>query len=1332
MAAVAVGAPDTLHEREAERVADEVTSGPSGPHRSPPSITPLHDHSAQASCACEETVQRAGAGPPGGELALPTGGGAPLATPALRRMSGRFGHDFAGVRIHHDGEADRLAEGIGARAFTIGNHVYFRVGEYAPGTPAGDHLLAHELTHVVQQGGTQSVAQRDLGDDISAGFNAGVNWVDETTAPARELVGEGVDYVAGEASEALAAAQQALVDYLQQHAPLVLALLNGSIAEQIREHVLSALDASFGGLGERIRSDGLLATLQSLFPEMVAGAKDIAADVAGGDCGSLFALASRIGAFINRLLGPIFDDVSGVIGDIAGFFGDLWTQFGKPALEAVKKVAGAAWTFVSETAEAAWELVSPIVTTFGELWESYAAGFDMVWDSAASLLGTVTGFLTDIWDDIVAEIEPYKTEILAAVGVALLFTPAAPVVIVAVGVPLAYQGISYLIEHWNDIGILVSAREFLSSTLYPMLQGGLAYLSAAMATAGSMLSSMAQTAIGGITSLIEALGGAPLLAALATAFDTVATGINDAIAWIQNDFVGYLQEIGAKCAAVLGELQPLIVLGAAILLFPVNPFLLYVVIAGWAWRALPECFKPAIIDFAIGLMISLIEALPDFEALGEAWPLAKAQLIDVLTRSLALPSDEKIAMSNKVARFMTGEDFTWVITLVNAARQVPDHFEGQFEEELIGINLTTPLAFERGAPGGAGEGAPSASATSAISAVGADPDSALLRQAGLAPEQISARFSYSSMESSLMEELALADGASRELFSEGEGGWDALREGLAAAPTGDGAGSGAEGEVEDTEALLQQMMDQPFEAPCGEAAAPATAAPAVVPESERIGPLTRGQRARYMWAMMRKGLGHWFDCNKHWLVPAIIIAAIALLAVILLTEGAALGVIVEIMEVVGTIMIGVAAVRVAYYVGEFVAKAFSDDAAGAAVALARGLAVAAVELIFLLLFELGGRAIRAVLGSGAKGGARAGARAVAEGAEDTARVAGAAARGSDDAARGTARAVAGAERSADDAARAAAAEGRTGAAAADDAARGTARSASGASDDAARAGARVVAAGDEAAVGGVRRFGRAVLRNGRIVLDTIGEGFARGVRRIGELIERIRGFFNEIRGMRIVREGRWFFIEILYNPWARIAGMRIDVLDEAAHDAVFLTDDQLRALAHGGQTQSGPIRLFEVAEYLTTTSKGRGVVGDLLTGDHIPSRAAILLARIAERERTLGRALTTTEFEALAREARDLGVTVTLTEDLHKLLSRTYGGRNTASQIAGDAADLVSAFRRDAEAILGGLHAQGVRRPDIVGAYLRAYQENVRRGVFAADASIDAMLNRYLRLAAGP
>jgi hypothetical protein len=83
------------------------------------------------------------------------GSGQPLSDNVRSQMESGFGADFGNVRVHADAESDTLNQSLEARAFTHGSDVFFRQGEYNPDNTAGQELLAHELTHVVQQGAAQ-------------------------------------------------------------------------------------------------------------------------------------------------------------------------------------------------------------------------------------------------------------------------------------------------------------------------------------------------------------------------------------------------------------------------------------------------------------------------------------------------------------------------------------------------------------------------------------------------------------------------------------------------------------------------------------------------------------------------------------------------------------------------------------------------------------------------------------------------------------------------------------------------------------------------------------------------------------------------------------------------------------------------------------------------------------------------------------------------------------------------------------------------------------------------------------------------------------------------
>jgi hypothetical protein len=92
------------------------------------------------------------------EIEQTRGGGGQLPDAFRSKMEGHFKTDFKGVRVHTDGQADQLSRSLNAKAFTTGSDIYFRQGDYDPDSQGGQKLIAHELTHVVQQGGTQRKA----------------------------------------------------------------------------------------------------------------------------------------------------------------------------------------------------------------------------------------------------------------------------------------------------------------------------------------------------------------------------------------------------------------------------------------------------------------------------------------------------------------------------------------------------------------------------------------------------------------------------------------------------------------------------------------------------------------------------------------------------------------------------------------------------------------------------------------------------------------------------------------------------------------------------------------------------------------------------------------------------------------------------------------------------------------------------------------------------------------------------------------------------------------------------------------------------------------------
>ncbi len=95
------------------------------------------------------------------ELANSKNSGSPLPENTRSDMEARFGADFSNVRVHTGSNAVTLSRSINAQAFTTGNDIYFNSGKFEPGTNEGKHLLAHELTHTIQQTGKSGPLQQN-------------------------------------------------------------------------------------------------------------------------------------------------------------------------------------------------------------------------------------------------------------------------------------------------------------------------------------------------------------------------------------------------------------------------------------------------------------------------------------------------------------------------------------------------------------------------------------------------------------------------------------------------------------------------------------------------------------------------------------------------------------------------------------------------------------------------------------------------------------------------------------------------------------------------------------------------------------------------------------------------------------------------------------------------------------------------------------------------------------------------------------------------------------------------------------------------------------------
>jgi hypothetical protein len=325
-AKLTVSAPGDAHERQADAMAAHVMRSSTLPSPTVSRCTSCVSRKTDTASAPTLDAQLSA------RIEAAANGGVPLPGAVRAEFEPRFRANFAAVRIHHDARAAALSTALQARAFTRGRHVFFNHGEYAPTTERGKTLLAHELTHVVQQGAAGAAhVQRE--------FDLGV----------------------GAALEALA------MRMVRQYAPSLEALLRSGPVQWLRDRASEA----FRGVFDRVTAllpAGALARLSEVFHGLAQQVSLIVSALRTGDCGPLLRAIATMRAFLSGAAGAAWARLTDLVRPIGDFFTNLWQGFGAPAQEALTRFGSDLWTQVQGLGTRIWSSTQPLRDGLGQAW----------------------------------------------------------------------------------------------------------------------------------------------------------------------------------------------------------------------------------------------------------------------------------------------------------------------------------------------------------------------------------------------------------------------------------------------------------------------------------------------------------------------------------------------------------------------------------------------------------------------------------------------------------------------------------------------------------------------------------------------------------------------------------------------------------------------------------------------------------------------------------------------------------------------------------------------------------------------------------------------------
>jgi phage-related protein len=636
--ALRVSSPHDPAEREAVAKAAEVMRAPApAASIAVGETTSLQPCSCDA-CSCGSGIHRKESGPapahdPSHEIhSAVSAGGTPLSPGVRTFMEPRFGADFGGVRIHTGEHAAQLSHNLNAHAFTVGNHIFFGRGQYQPDAGSGKELIAHELTHTIQQGASPQHSGPQPAPAVQRTAAQGTLQRDEQKKSWWESLTDWGESFAW--------------DMVRTVAPGAVKIIEkgpSGVLEWLGEKISSAADAAFNTLMAPVRAvSGVGDALSALFSPMLTALQTAAGQIARNDCSPIREAAEKIEKTAEKIITPIVEKLQPVVAKVKGFLNDLWDTIGAPI-----------WGWIKAYAQFQWEAIQwwiGVVQSFWSwIWEKTAwirslASKAWTWiknklgigegpEGQDGLLQWVQAKVEAAWDALKAKIEPFKkqlTTIITTIGaVALVLSPAGPVLAIVGAVAGAVQGLRWLAAHWGKGDIIVQARAYIEKTLIPPLLNAVHKLSAAVMHMAESVASALASFSAGLAAAVGSLAGS-VLRFLVSAVQWIADQAHAIADWASAKLTGLANWLTAALDRLQVFLKQILALLSRVGAVILDIYGLPILLAEKVWNLIPSCIRDPIVDFLGPIILRQIELFSELAKDNDAWQKTKADVMKLI------------------------------------------------------------------------------------------------------------------------------------------------------------------------------------------------------------------------------------------------------------------------------------------------------------------------------------------------------------------------------------------------------------------------------------------------------------------------------------------------------------------------------------------------------------------------------------------------------------------------------------------------------------------------------------------------------------------------------
>lgn len=579
------------------------------------------------------------------------GSGTPLPKETLSSYEPAFGADFSKVIIHTGTDAVAMNKEIGARAFTHGSDIYFNEGMYDPTSSSGKQLLAHELTHTVQQGASTLQTNKQTGGpgsdyskanapNIQADWsNVGIPFTNYEFDPSIEGVKNAAN-IAKDVVTDFGETQGWMI--LREFAPAVVPIVQKGpegIFDWLKESAGTAVEGVFDSLMSPVRAvSGVGQQLFAQFAPMLASIQEAGVKIEQNDCTPLREAAEKIETTAGQLITPIVEKLQPVVAGVKDFLSSLWEKIGAPIWDWIKDYASAKWAeimmIVDQIQAAAkwiWDNTEWVRSIADQAWTWFKnkLGIGEGVEGQDGILQWVQQKLEAAWNVLKAKLEPFKRELTAvgtAVGeVALALSPAGPVLAIGNAVAGAAQGLRWIYTNWGKGDMVVQARVYLEKILIPSLQGAANRLGAAIVRMADSITGALVNFAAGLVRAVGSLGDS-LLGVAVSAVQWITDQVTSLADWAQLQLGQLSQWMTSALDKFQLFLQQMLAFFEKVGNVVLDIWGLPVLLGEQVWNWVPACIRDPIVDFLGPIILRQIEIFQELVKDNDAWQKTKTEV----------------------------------------------------------------------------------------------------------------------------------------------------------------------------------------------------------------------------------------------------------------------------------------------------------------------------------------------------------------------------------------------------------------------------------------------------------------------------------------------------------------------------------------------------------------------------------------------------------------------------------------------------------------------------------------------------------------------------------